>query len=62
MRPRKKSNDVSSYGSVSFETGTVTPLIEHSLCEWKVVGLNPSQVIPKTLKMVLAALLFDAQP
>ena len=31
-------------------------VVEHPLCDWDVVGLIPGRVIPKTLKMVLAAL------
>ena len=38
-------------------TGTVAQL----LYDWKVVGWIPGRVIPKTLKMVLAALLLGAQ-
>ena len=35
-------------------------LVEHPHCDWEVVGLIPGQFIPKTFKMVLAALLqFD---
>ena len=34
---------------------------EHPLCDREVVGLIPSRVIPKTLKMVLAALSLGAQ-
>ena len=31
-------------------------LIERPLCDWEVAGSIPSRVIPKTLKMVIAAL------
>ena len=31
-------------------------LVEHPLFDWEVVGLIPGCFIPKTLKMVLAAL------
>ena len=34
----------------------VAQLEECVLCDWKFVGSIPGQVIPKTLKMVLAAL------
>ena len=34
---------------------------EHPLCDREVVGWIPSRVIPKTLKMVPAALSFGAQ-
>ena len=46
---------------VSLGTGTVAQLVEHLLCDQEVVGLILGQVIPKALKMVLAALLFTAQ-
>ena len=36
-------------------------LVEHSLCEGEFAGWIPSRVIPKTLKMVLAALSLGAQ-
>ena len=38
-------------------------LVEGLLCDWEVVGLIPSRVIPnfKTLKMVLAALSLGIQ-
>ena len=39
------------------ETGTVAQLVEHPLCHWEFVSAIPSNVIPKTLNMVLAALL-----
>ena len=42
-------------------TGIVARLVEHLHCDLEVVGLIPVQVIPKTLKMVLAALLLEAQ-
>ena len=35
--------------------------VEHVLCDREVVGSIPSQVLPKTLKMVLAALSLGAQ-
>ena len=41
--------------------GTVAQLVERLLCDRVVVGSIPSRVIPKTLKMVLAALLLGAQ-
>ena len=37
-------------------TGTVAQLIERPLCDREVAGSIPGRVIPKTLKMVLAAL------
>ena len=43
------------------QTGTVAQLVNHLLSDCEVVGSIPSQVIPKTLKMVLAALLLGAQ-
>ena len=39
----------------------MTQLVEHLLCDQKVVGLISGQVIPKTLKMVLIALLLGSQ-
>ena len=36
-------------------------LVERLLCDGEVAGSIPSRVIPKTLKMVLAALSLDAQ-
>ena len=36
-------------------------MVEHPLCDWEVAGSIPGRVIPKTLKMVLAALLLGAQ-
>ena len=36
-------------------------VVEHPLCDLEVVGLIPGRVIPKTLKMVLAALSLGAQ-
>ena len=38
-------------------TTTVAQLVEHPLCDWEVMGSIPGRVIPKTLKMVVAALL-----
>ena len=43
------------------ETGTVAQLAKHLFCDWEFVGLIPSLLIPKTLKMELAVLLLDAQ-
>ena len=37
-------------------TGTVAQLVERPLCDREVAGSIPGLVIPKTLKMVLAAL------
>ena len=39
-------------------TGAVTQLLERPVCVREVVGSIPGRVIPKTLKMVLAALSF----
>ena len=39
-------------------TGAVAQLLEHLVCIREVVGSIPGRVIPKTLKMVLAALSF----
>ena len=36
-------------------------VVEHLLCDQEVVGLIPGRFIPKTLKMVLAALSLGAQ-
>ena len=36
-------------------------VVERPLCDWGVVGSIPCRVIPKTLKMVLAALSLGAQ-
>ena len=36
-------------------------VVERRLCDWEVVGSIPGRVIPKTLKMVLAALSLGAQ-
>ena len=36
-------------------------VVECPLCDWEVAGLIPGRVIPKTLKMILAALSLDAQ-
>ena len=41
--------------------GTVAQLVECPLCDLKVVGSIPNRVIPKTLKMVVAALSLGAQ-
>ena len=38
--------------------GAVAQLLERPVCEREVVGSIPGRVIPKTFKMVLAALLF----
>ena len=43
------------------QTGTVTHLVERPLCYPEVVGSIPSRVIPKTFKMVLAALSLSNQ-
>ena len=40
---------------------TVAQLVEHLLCDWKVVGSIPSRAIPKSLKMVPAAVSLGAQ-
>ena len=37
------------------------PVVERPLCDREVVGSIPGRVIPKTLKMVLAALSLGAQ-
>ena len=37
-------------------TDTVAQLVEHPLCDWEVLGSISVIVIPKTSKMVLAAL------
>ena len=42
-------------------TGTVAQLVELLLCDWEVAGSIPNQVIPKTLKMELAALSLGPQ-
>ena len=42
-------------------TGTGAQLVEHPLCDWDVAGLIPRRVIPKTLKVVLAALSLGTQ-
>ena len=39
-------------------TGAVVQLLERPVCIWEVVRSIPGRVIPKTLKMVLAALSF----
>ena len=39
----------------------VAQLVECQLCDWKIVGWIPGEVVPKTLKMVLAALSLGAQ-
>ena len=36
-------------------------MVERPLCDWEVAGSIPRRVIPKTLKMVLAALYLGAQ-
>ena len=36
-------------------------VVERPLCDWEVAGSIPGQVIPKTLKTVLAALSLGAQ-
>ena len=44
---------------ITFEpTGAVVQLLERPVCVREVVGSIPGRVIPKTLKMVLAALSF----
>ena len=47
---------VSLFTIIRVVTGTVAQLIELLLCDREVSGLIPGGVIPKTLKMVLAAL------
>ena len=42
----------------NFDSGSV---VERLLCDREVAGSIPSRVIPKTLKMVLAALSLGAQ-
>ena len=42
-------------------TVTVAQLVEHLLCDREVVDSIPGQIIPKTLKMILAALSFGVQ-
>ena len=42
-------------------TGTVGQLVERPLCDQEVADSIPSRVIPKNLKMVLAALSLGAQ-
>ena len=42
-------------------TGTVPQLVECPLCDWEIAGSIPNRVIPKTLKIVLAALSLGAQ-
>ena len=45
---------------ITFEsTGAVAQLLECSVCVRGVMGSIPDRVIPKTLKMVLAALSFE---
>ena len=44
-----------------FFTSTVAQLVEHQFCDREVAGSIPSRVIPKTLKMVLAALSLGTQ-
>ena len=48
------------FQSVTF-TGTVAQLVEHPLCDQEGPGSIPGWAIPKTLKMVLAALSLGAQ-
>ena len=36
-------------------------VVERPLCDWEVAGSIPGRIIPKTLKMVLAALSLGAQ-
>ena len=36
-------------------------LVERPLCDWEVAGSIPGRVLPKSLKLVLAALLLGAQ-
>ena len=44
---------------ITFEpTSTVAQLLERPICVRQVVGSIPGRVIPKTLKMVLAAFSF----
>ena len=49
------------YSCHFLDTGTVAQLVEHRLCDQEVAGSVFGQVVPKTLKMVLAALLLGAQ-
>ena len=42
-------------------TGTMARLVERPLCNREVASTIPSRVIPKTLKMVLAALSLGVQ-
>ena len=44
--------------SADWHSGSV---VEPLLCDWEVAGSIPGRVIPKTLKMVLAALSLGAQ-
>ena len=46
---------------IFYWTGTVAKLVECPLCDLEVVGSIPSRFIPKTLKMVLAALSLKAR-
>ena len=41
-------------------TGTVAQLVECLLCDREVAGSIPGRVMPKTFKMILAALLLGA--
>ena len=42
-------------------TGKVAQLVERPFCDWDVAGSIPGRVLPKTLKMALAALTLGVQ-
>ena len=46
---------------LEMSTGTSGSVVERPLCDREVAGSIPGRVIPKTLKMVLAALSLGAQ-
>ena len=52
---------VNKFLSLRLTTGTVAQFVERPLCDREVADSIPGRVIPKTLKMVPAALSLGAQ-
>ena len=55
---KNKKNIINLSSAEDWHSGSVVELL---LCDWEVVGLIPGGVIPKTLKMVLAAFSLGTQ-
>ena len=62
-RPKDIVNVTLSCQSLSslWLAGTMAELVERPLCDRKVAGSIPGRVIPKNLKVILAALWLGAQ-